>query len=298
MPRSPGAASEYRDRMRRRRGLGSRSLLGGLQAVRADQVGGRGLPPEGAARWRPWTVWPAIAVTFATALVGRALVREGGDPRASVVVGMIVLNLLGVSIAVLFAAVHGKPSAADFGLRGPRLARSAALTLAVGFGVFVFAAVWAGALGLEDDGPSITDRLAAEDRTSQALLTLGMVAIAAPLGEEFVFRGYVFRALSNWRGTLPAAVLSSIAFAATHVGWLPVGMLVPVAAFGFALCLLYHRTGSYPPLALHALWNALPTATAVGWSWQIPLAMAVSVLGTLVVAWLVASLLGDRAVPD
>ncbi len=32
-------------------------------------------------------------------------------------------------------------------------------------------------------------------------LVVVMVTVAVPLGEEFLFRGFVFRALSNWRGT-------------------------------------------------------------------------------------------------
>ena len=127
-----------------------------------------------------------------------------------------------------------------------------------------------------------------------------MVAVAVPLGEEFVFRGYVFRALSNWRGTLPAAALTGVGFAATHVGWLPIGAVVPAVVFGFALCLLYHWTGSlYPPLALHSLLNSLLAAAAMGSTWQVPLAVVLAVVATLAMARLVAALLGDgRSRPD
>lgn len=115
-----------------------------------------------------------------------------------------------------------------------------------------------------------------------------------PLGEEFLFRGFVFRALSNWRGTVSAAIVTAIAFAATHIGWLPVGVVFPVAMFGFVLCLLYHRTGSlYPPLAVHAFGNSLATATALHWTWQTPVAMALSVLATLAIARFIAGRLGD-----
>ena len=234
-----------------------------------------------------------MAVTLATVLAGRALVRAGGDPRAGVVVGLMLQNLLCVGLAVLFAAAHGKPRAADFGLRRPRLLRAAGLTISLGVGLFVLNAAWAQALGL-DDAPSIADRLVADDSTFQGLLVLVMVAVAVPLGEEFVFRGYVFRALSNWRGTLPAAALTGVTFAAAHVGWLPIGAVVPAVVFGFGLCLLYHWTGSlYPPLALHALSNSLLAATALGSTWQIPLAVVLAVVATVAMARLVAVLLGD-----
>ena len=235
-----------------------------------------------------------MAVTLATVLAGRALVRDGGDPRAGVVVGLILQNLLCVGLAVLFAAAHGKPHAADFGLRRPRLLRAAGLTISLGVGLFVLNAAWAQALGLDDDAPSVADRLVADHSTSQAWLVLVMVAVAGPLGEEFLFRGYVFRALSNWRGTLPAAALTGVSFAATHVGWLPIGAVVPAVLFGFGLCLLYQWTGSlYPPLALHALSNALLAATALSSTWQIPLAVVFAVVATLAITRLVAVVLGD-----
>ena len=239
-----------------------------------------------------------MAATLVTVLAGRALVRDGGDPRSGVVLGLILQNLLCVGLAVLVAAAHGKVHAADFGLRRPRLLPATGLTIAVGVGLFVFSTAWAQALGLGDDAPSIADRLVADESTSQALLVLFMVAVAVPLGEEFIFRGYVYRALSNWRGVFPAAALTGLGFAATHVGWLPIGAVLPSAVFGFGLCLLYHWTGSlYASLALHAFLNSLLAATALGSTWRIPLAVVFAVVSTLVIARLVAVLLGDRPSP-
>lgn len=279
--------------MRRRRAIAIRSPRGQSRTIEAEDAATQVVPLDGAARWKPWTVWPAMAVTLATVLAGRALVRAGGDPRTGVVVGLILQNLLCVGLAVLFAAAHGKPRAADFGLQRPPLLRAAGLTILLGLGLFVLTATWAQALGLDDDAPSIADRLVADESTSQALLVLVMVAVAVPLGEEFLFRGYVFRALSNWRGTLPAAALTGVTFAATHIGWLPIGAIVPASVFGFVLCLLYHWTGSlYPPLALHAFSNSLLAATALGSTWKIPLAVVLAVVATLAMARLVAVLLG------
>ena len=65
-----------------------------------------------------------------------------------------------------------------------------------------------------------------------------------------------------------------------------VSMLVPLAAFGFVLCLLYAKTRSLlPAISLHALNNSLALGVSIGWSWQIPLLMlgsnAVLALGFL-----------------
>ena len=97
--------------------------------------------------------------------------------------GLILQNLLCVGLAVLFAAAHGKPRPADFGLQRPRLLRAAGLTISLGLGLFVLNAAGAQALGLDDDAPSISDRVVADESTSQALLVLVMVAVAVPLGE-------------------------------------------------------------------------------------------------------------------
>ena len=245
--------------------------------------------------WRPWTVWPSLAASVALLLVGRALVRPGGDPRPIVVVGLMLQNLLLVGVALLLGAHQSRLRAADFGLRRPPLLRAAALSFGLWFAVFAITAVWVGLLGLAvDDAPDITDRLAAESSAVQALLVLVMVAVIVPLGEEFLFRAYVFRALTSWCGVIPAALLSAVAFAAVHIGWVPIGLIPMVALFGFTQCLLYEWTGSlYPPLAVHALGNALATASALAWTWQAPLAIAFSILATLALARIIAALLGD-----
>lgn len=122
-----------------------------------------------------------------------------------------------------------------------------------------------------------------------------LVAVATPLGEEFLFRGYFQRALSNWRGAWSAMVTTSVVFTAIHVGWTPVGFLVPVVLLGLGLCLLYHWTGSlYPALAMHALFNAMSAGTLFE-GWQLPAAMVCSVTLTLGTARLIAMRLGDDA---
>jgi membrane protease YdiL (CAAX protease family) len=98
--------------------------------------------------------------------------------------------------------------------------------------------------------------------------------VLAPVAEELFFRGYFFTALRNWKGVWPAAILTGVVFGAIHAGSAPVGYLVPLAVFGFALCLLYWRTGSlYPCIVLHALNNSLAFGVSQGWGWEIPLVM-------------------------
>lgn len=242
----------------------------------------------GAAAWSPWIALAAIAVSLTIAVGARAIVRDGGDPRLGVAVALIFLTVSAVAVAILFAGLQGRPTAADFGLRRPPLLRASWLVTAVGIAVIALTMLWSVAIGT-DDSQTVTDRLAADHATVNALLIAVLVTVATPLGEEFLFRGYLFRALSNWRGVWPAAVISSVVFGATHIGWAPIAVLVPAVILGVGACVLYHWTGSlYPPLALHALFNSAGLALGLAWTWQVPVLMLVSVAVTCAIARLIA----------
>lgn len=79
--------------------------------------------------------------------------------------------------------------------------------------------------------------------------------VLAPVSEELLYRGILFRSCWNRLGVLPAAVLSSAVFAVLHFydGY----GLASVAAFGMACSLLYAATGSLTTtIALHMLYNS------------------------------------------
>jgi membrane protease YdiL (CAAX protease family) len=86
------------------------------------------------------------------------------------------------------------------------------------------------------------------------VFALVSACLLAPLAEEILYRGVLFRSLWNRIGVLPAAVLSAAVFAVLHFyggyGLLSVGI------FGFACALLYAGTGSLTTvIALHGLYN-------------------------------------------
>ena len=103
------------------------------------------------------------------------------------------------------------------------------------------------------------------------------------MSEEFFFRGFFFGALRNWRGLWPAAIGTGIVFGAIHGSSADPAFLVPLAFFGFSLCLLYEKTGSlYPCIAVHCTNNSIAFGATQGWTWQIavllPSALAVIAL--------------------
>jgi membrane protease YdiL (CAAX protease family) len=239
--------------------------------------------PEPAPRWPAWTAPVALIAGFGVAIVAfiaivviaGAFGADAGDPPPSVQISATVLQDLAlVGSAVFFARMTTAPRPWHFGLMRARL-RSALVWLVVAWLSFIaFSAIWAASLGLneKDDLP---DELGADESTVALIAVAILVTVVAPICEELFFRGYFFNALKTWRGLWPAALITGLVFGGIHVGSAPAAYLVPLAFFGFALCLLYQRTGSlYPCMALHALNNSLAFGVTEGWGWQIPVTMA------------------------
>jgi membrane protease YdiL (CAAX protease family) len=111
--------------------------------------------------------------------------------------------------------------------------------------------------------------------------------------EEFLFRGFIFTALRNWRGTLPAAVITGLVFGGVHVTSAPALDLIPLAGLGFGLCLLYRRTGSlYPCMAAHSLNNSIAFAGLEGWSLQAGALDAIAAIAAIAALILLAERVG------
>ena len=107
------------------------------------------------------------------------------------------------------------------------------------------------------------------------ILLVAAIAVSAPIVEEIAFRGYLFPALSGWRGPWVGALLTAILFGAAHVLALPPAFLAGAAVFGFGACLLRWFTGSLlPGIAVHSLNNAIVLAVLSEGqlTWAIPVA--------------------------
>jgi membrane protease YdiL (CAAX protease family) len=253
--------------------------------------------------WRPWTAWAAILAGFGLTIFGGMVVAiiaavsgaSVSDPSPGVNIGLTVFqNLALVGAALLFARLAGRPAAPDFGLVRPRIARAIGLMFAVMLGFFCFSVAWGSALKL-DERQTLPDELGIQGSTLNLALVVVLITVIAPLGEELFFRGYFFGALRNWRGWLPAAIITGLVFGAIHIGSAPIGFTVPLAGFGFGLCWLYARSGSlYPCIALHALNNAVALGLTQHWTWQIAPLMVGAVVAALTVASLLARGLGGR----
>jgi membrane protease YdiL (CAAX protease family) len=88
---------------------------------------------------------------------------------------------------------------------------------------------------------------------SLGLWTLPLAIVAAPIFEEFIFRGLIFGGLRRSFGVWPATLASAAVFAIVH----PALSIPPVFAMGVCAALVYERTRSLlAPMLVHATYNA------------------------------------------
>jgi uncharacterized protein len=230
--------------------------------------------------WKPWMAWAALVAAFGGALMGALIIGVIGsaagssfaDPSPAVSISAtIVQDLSFIGAALLFANISARPLPEQFGLRPTRF-WPAVGWMAVAFAAFyVFTLIWVAILGVSPDDTKLPDELGVKDSTYALLAVAFLVAVVAPMAEEFFFRGFFYGALRNWKGPWPAAVLTGLVFGAIHLGSAEAAFLLPLGFFGFSLCLLRERTGSlYPGIALHCINNSLAFGVSQHWGWEIP----------------------------
>ena len=88
----------------------------------------------------------------------------------------------------------------------------------------------------------------------------GVAIVAAPIFEEFIFRGLIFGGLRRSLGPVVAALASAAIFAIVH----PPASVIPVFVMGVCAALIYERTRMLAaPMAVHAIYNA----AVLGFQW-------------------------------
>jgi uncharacterized protein len=243
--------------------------------------------PRGSAAWPAWAGPVALVSAFIAALIAGLLIAvvaeiggaevfvEGRDAPAGVVVaGAFAQGVLFVAAAILFARLSGPAHAADFGLRGTRFWRALGITIGLYIAFAIVAAIWFELVGTPGD-EEVLDALGIQ--RSDLLLVLGAIAVCvfAPIGEEFLFRGFMYPAFRNRIGVAGAVIVTGAIFGVVHGFSSDPKALLPLAVLGGVLCLIYQLTGSLLPcIALHATNNAIALGQGKDWDWQIlPLAL-------------------------
>ena len=101
-------------------------------------------------------------------------------------------------------------------------------------------------LALSADAPLI-------DSKGNGLWLLGLTVLAAPLCEEFIFRGLLQGGLRRSLPAWPAIAIAAALFAIVH----PPAAMLPVFVLGLCAGLAYERSGSLlAPMLVHAGYNA------------------------------------------
>jgi membrane protease YdiL (CAAX protease family) len=86
------------------------------------------------------------------------------------------------------------------------------------------------------------------------LWLLALAVAAAPVFEEFIFRGLIFGGLRRTLGPAISVLASAAIFAVVH----PPFSVIPVFGLGLATALIYDRTRLLAgPMAAHAVYNAI-----------------------------------------
>jgi membrane protease YdiL (CAAX protease family) len=121
--------------------------------------------------------------------------------------GRLMQDIGFVGMAVLFAFLTGgRPWAAQFGLRKTPFWWSVLWILALYFAFITFTAIWQVFVEIDEDTDLLRD-LGADRSDLLLVLAAILVTVLAPLIEEFLFRGFIFRALMNSWG--PGSARSS-----------------------------------------------------------------------------------------
>jgi membrane protease YdiL (CAAX protease family) len=95
-----------------------------------------------------------------------------------------------------------------------------------------------------------------------ALWLAALAVVAAPIFEEFIFRGLIFGGLRRSLGFGAAGVASAAIFAIVH----PPVSVVPVFVLGLCTALIYERTRMLAaPMIVHAVYNA----AVIGFQWNL-----------------------------
>jgi CAAX protease family protein len=210
------------------------------------------------ASWGPTAALLGVLLALATGLVlaipaviaGQEDSGDLTDVASALVQLATELGFLLVPIAI--AAGRGASLRQALSQLGMRRFRPAAVKwmLAAAGAYLLFAFAYVALLGPPDQQDIAEDFGALP-------LQIALIAIAAPICEETLFRGFLFGGLRERLPRIAAALLSALVFGGLHA-FTGISAVPPLVFFGFVLALLYERTGSIVPgILLHMLNNSV-----------------------------------------
>jgi membrane protease YdiL (CAAX protease family) len=235
-------------------------------------------------------IYALACYLMATSLMG--LLYLNGN----VVLSVILPGLIGYVLPlIIITRRYGLSFTGEFRLSSPDVATAALVVVIAAASIYpVDALSWLFKRGRPVDSDYIKVLLAFKPKGAWhfAAMALGL-GIITPLGEELLFRGIVQSIFHRNMSAVPAILLSSLVFAASH----GVLYVIPgVTALGIILALVFYRTGVLTyAVMIHAIFNlfslfrlsTLSEETIKGFEWSAPdagwLAASVIVLAAALV---------------
>ena len=241
---------------------GTASPTGTAPATRAASPGEPFHLPDANWRW-PQAITGLVlgsapeALVYLAALLAGTETSTGGKvtagSAAALAVGSLILYGWQVTAAWLFSLRTAGRKLALWGFRRPT--KAIFWTIPLGLAA-VYVVGIAHDLVMHPEQQQIV-RAFPHSGIGVALFVL-VAVIMAPLFEEIVFRGFLFRGLANSWGWAWGALASSAVFGLAH---LQLDVFLPLAALGFALAWAYKQTGSlWTCIAMHGLFNLIAVA--------------------------------------
>ncbi len=226
----------------------------------------------------PWTVSEAISLLVVVALVTNFATYFYSVSAKAASFYNIFLFASFLQTALIFLGIFTflrwkyRFPISSIGLHTTNIARK--VFKGLGYGILLFCVVVLAGIVLQtiftytpQEQPFA--RLLLEAKNEYQIVVLAVFGILlAPLGEELLFRGFIYRALRNKTGIFWANLISAVLFSALHFDPF---RFIPLTLGGMALAWVYENTGSlFSSIAAHGAWNAAMMGLLIFGSYSIP----------------------------
>ncbi|MEI3606173.1 CPBP family intramembrane glutamic endopeptidase [Pseudogracilibacillus sp. SE30717A] len=185
---------------------------------------------------------------------GRIFDKLFSSPVIADYIGAIVIHLVQLIIVVVFVLSKHQISWKNFGFRSISKQSLKHLFLWSIIGLILNATVLSLTALVWSGGSSKADTI----QSTGFFLSIVMVAIIAPIVEEIVFRGVIYKFLRVKLGVPLAILINGFLFGINHApSW---ELLLNAAVMGAFFAYIYERSGTlWVPIIVHGLTNAAVT---------------------------------------
>jgi membrane protease YdiL (CAAX protease family) len=208
--------------------------------------------------WGPWAAVGGLLIALVSqilpaipiAIIDPAATEDPGAALSSLLQLFTVAAFLATPF--LIAGMHGAKGREALKRLGVRRFDSSAFAwMGVAVGVYLaFAMLYAALVGVPEQDDIASD-------FGPVPVQILLIVFGAGISEELCFRGMLFGGLSERLHVLFAAFVSAAVFGILHA-FSGISAVPPLIVFGFAMAMLYAKTGSIiPGILLHMLNNSV-----------------------------------------